>query len=51
MAIALRRTTPAVLASAGTMVLAALALLAADMNSTRGLGPVTAVAVVAACWR
>jgi RND superfamily putative drug exporter len=48
MALALQRTTPAVLASAGTMVLAALALLAADMNSTRGLGPVAAVAVASA---
>ncbi|MEO3928852.1 MMPL family transporter [Micromonosporaceae bacterium B7E4] len=48
MALALRRTVPSVLASAGTMVLAALALLAADMNSTKGLGPVAAVAVAAA---
>jgi RND superfamily putative drug exporter len=48
MAYALRRTVPSVAASAGTMILASLALLAADMNSTRGLGPVAAVAVAAA---
>lgn len=48
MARALHGTTPAVLASAATMILAALALLAAQMNSTRGLGPVVAVAVAAA---
>src|SRR5262249_42592757 len=48
MAVALRRTTPAVLASAATMMLAALALLAASMNSTRGLAPVAAVAGLAA---
>lgn len=48
MALALRGITPAVGASAATMVLAALALLVAEMNSTRGLGPVMAVAVVAA---
>ncbi len=48
MVVALRRAVPSVLASAGTMVLAALALLAADMNSTKGLGPIAAVAVAAA---
>jgi putative drug exporter of the RND superfamily len=48
MALALRRTIPSVLASAATVMLAALTLLAAEMNSTRGLGPVTAVAVAAA---
>lgn len=48
MALALRGSTPAVLASATTMALAASALLMADMNSTRGLGPIAAIAVVAA---
>ena len=48
MAFALRRTLPSVAASAVTVVLASLTLLAADMNSTRGLGAVAAVAVTAA---
>lgn len=48
MALALRRTAPSVAASAATMALAALALFAADMNSTKGLGPLAAIAVVAA---
>jgi putative drug exporter of the RND superfamily len=48
MAMALRRTVPSVLAAAATMTLAALVLLAADMNATKGLGPLAAVAVVAA---
>ncbi|MEU8174952.1 MMPL family transporter [Microbispora hainanensis] len=48
MALALRRTAPSVAASAATMALAALTLLAADMNSTKGLGPLAAIAVVAA---
>ncbi len=48
MAVALRRTVPSLCASAATMVLASLTLLAADMNSTKGLGPVAAVAVAAA---
>ena len=48
MAVALRRTTPSVAASAATVVLTALALLAASMNSTRGLGTVAAAAVAAA---
>ena len=48
MAIALRRSFPAVFASAATVTLGLLALLAAELNSTRGLGPVAAVGVVAA---
>jgi RND superfamily putative drug exporter len=48
MAVALRRASPAVLASAATVTLALLALLAADLNSTRGLGPVAAIGVVGA---
>ncbi|TFV66179.1 UNVERIFIED_ORG: hypothetical protein E4P37_07050 [Bacillus sp. AZ43] len=42
---AVHRAGPAVLASGGTVVLGMLCLLAADMNSTRGLGPVAAIGV------
>jgi RND superfamily putative drug exporter len=45
MAEALHRAGPAIIASAGTVVLGMLCLLAADMNSTQGLGPVAAVGV------
>ena len=45
MAMALRRAGPAILASAGTVVLALLALMAADVNSTSGMGPVLAIGV------
>jgi RND superfamily putative drug exporter len=45
MAVALRRTVPSVATSAATVVLASLVLLSAQMNSTRGLGAVAAVAV------
>ena len=48
MAVAVRHTVPTVVASGATVMLAALALLTADMNSTRGIGPVAAVAVAAA---
>jgi RND superfamily putative drug exporter len=48
MAIALRRSFPATFASAATVALGLLALLAADLNSTRDLGPVAAVGVIAA---
>ncbi|MFD9907946.1 MMPL family transporter [Streptomyces sp. NPDC059063] len=48
MATALRRALPAVLASAATVTLGLLCLLAAQMNSTRGLGPVAAVGIVVA---
>ncbi|UGQ13436.1 MMPL family transporter [Yinghuangia sp. ASG 101] len=48
MAHALRRTTPAILASAGTVIAGMLALLAADLAGLRGLGPVAAVGVVIA---
>jgi RND superfamily putative drug exporter len=47
MAVALRRTVPSVATSAATVILAAMTLLAAAMNSTRGLGAVAAVAVAA----
>ena len=42
---AVHRTGPAVLASGGTVILGMLCLLAADMNSTSGLGPVAAIGV------
>ncbi|MFF6786738.1 MMPL family transporter [Streptomyces sp. NPDC012510] len=48
MALALHRAGPAVLASGATVVLSMLVLLAAEMNSTRGLGPVAAVGVAVA---
>ncbi|MEV2246576.1 MMPL family transporter [Streptomyces sp. NPDC049970] len=48
MARALHRAGPAVLASSGTVVLSMLVLLAAEMNSTRGLGPVAAIGVAVA---
>ncbi|MBE1490569.1 MMPL family transporter [Plantactinospora soyae] len=46
MAVALRRSAPAIIASAGTAVAAMLCLLLADLNSTRNLGPVLAVGVL-----
>jgi putative drug exporter of the RND superfamily len=48
MAVALRRSFPAVLASAATVAAALLCLLAAAMPATRGLGPVAAVGIGAA---
>ncbi|WP_432065172.1 MMPL family transporter [Streptomyces sp. C10-9-1] len=48
MALALHRAGPAVLASGATVVLGMLVLLAAEMNSTRGLGPVAAIGVAIA---
>jgi putative drug exporter of the RND superfamily len=48
MAVALRRSFPAVLASAATVAAALLFLLAAQLPSTRGLGPVGAVGIAAA---
>jgi hypothetical protein len=48
MALALRRSFPAVLASAATVAAALLFLLAAELPSTRGLGPVGAVGIAAA---
>ncbi|WP_426510179.1 MMPL family transporter [Dactylosporangium sp. McL0621] len=46
MAVALRRSFPAICASAVTVALGLLCLLAADLPATRGLGPVGAIAVV-----
>ena len=48
MALALHRAGPAIVASAGTVVLGMLCLLVAEMNSTAGLGPVAALGVVIA---
>jgi putative drug exporter of the RND superfamily len=46
MAMAWRRSFPAILASAATVVAGVLCLLAAQMNNIRGLGPVAAVGIV-----
>ena len=46
MAVALRRSFPAICASAITVALGLLCLLAADLPATHGLGPVGAIAVV-----
>ena len=48
MAVALRRAGPAVVASAGTVIVSLLALLIAELNSTKGLGPVLAIGVAVA---
>ena len=45
MAVAMRRAGPVVIASAATVVISLLFLQFADMNSTRGLGPVAAIGV------
>src|SRR3989337_1280410 len=46
MAIALHRSSPAIIASAGTVAAGMLCLLLADMNSTKGLGPVFAIGIL-----
>lgn len=48
MAVALHRAGPAVLASGSTVIIAMLALLVAEMNSTKGIGPVCAIGVAVA---
>lgn len=45
MAFALHRATPAILASAATVVVGLLCLVFAELNSTAGLGPVLAIGV------
>ena len=45
MAFALHRATPAIIASALTVMLGMLCLVFADMNSTAGLGPVAAIGI------
>ncbi len=46
MAVAWRRSFPAILASAGTVTIGLLCLLAGRMNGVRGLGPVGAAGIV-----
>jgi RND superfamily putative drug exporter len=48
MAAALRGAGPAILASAATVSISLLCLLASDLPTNRGLGPVGAIAIVAA---
>jgi RND superfamily putative drug exporter len=48
MANALHRAGPAIIASAATVAVGLLCLLVADMNSTKGLGPVAAAGVITA---
>jgi RND superfamily putative drug exporter len=48
MAVAWRRSIPAILASAATVTVGLLCLLAAQMNDVRGLGPVAAAGIVVA---
>ncbi|OLB66621.1 MAG: hypothetical protein AUI10_02165 [Actinobacteria bacterium 13_2_20CM_2_72_6] len=45
MRVAWRAAAPAIVASGTTVILALLCLLASDLGSTRGLGPVTAIGV------
>jgi RND superfamily putative drug exporter len=45
MVAALRRAGPAILASGATVIAGMLCLLIADLNSTRGLGPVAAIGI------
>ncbi|GAA2082335.1 MMPL family transporter [Actinomadura alba] len=48
MAFALHRASPALIASAATVAVGLLCLLMAEMNSTKGLGPVAAAGVICA---
>jgi RND superfamily putative drug exporter len=45
MAVALRRAGPAIIASALTVMISLLTLVVAELNSTKGLGPVLAIGV------
>ncbi len=45
MAFALHRATPAIIASASTVIVGMLCLTLAEMNSTAGLGPVCAIGI------
>src|SRR6185503_10963514 len=45
MRVAIRRAGPAIVASAGTVILSLLALSLGELNSTKGLGPVLAIGV------
>ena len=48
MAVALHRAGPAVIASSLTVAVGMICLLVAELNSTKGLGPVCAIGVVVA---
>jgi RND superfamily putative drug exporter len=48
MAVALRRAGPAILASAGTVIVSLLVLIVAELNSTSSMGPVLAIGVAVA---
>src|SRR6201996_4766196 len=48
MALAIRRAGPAIIARAGTVILGLLTLSAAELNSTKSLGPVLAIGVAVA---
>jgi RND superfamily putative drug exporter len=48
MAVALRRAGPAIVASAGTVIISLLTLTIAELNSTKSLGPVLAIGVAVA---
>jgi putative drug exporter of the RND superfamily len=48
MEIALRRAGPVIFASGMTVIAALLCLLAADVNGSRGLGPIAAIGIAAA---
>ena len=48
MAVAWRRAVPAIVASAATVSISLLCLMAAEMNSTRGLGPAGAIGIASA---
>ncbi|MEU8676263.1 MMPL family transporter [Streptomyces sp. NPDC048560] len=50
MAAALRGCGPAVVASSGTVAAGLLCLMAADLNSSRGMGPIAAVGVLCALF-
>jgi RND superfamily putative drug exporter len=45
MAVAMRRAGPAIVASAGTVILSLLTLSIAELNSTKSMGPVLAIGV------
>jgi RND superfamily putative drug exporter len=45
MAVAIRRAGPAIIASAGTVIVSLLTLTVAQLNSTKSLGPVLAIGV------
>src|ERR1700743_2400544 len=48
MRVAIRRAGPAIVASAGTVILSLLALSLAELNSTKSMGPVLAIGVAVA---